>query len=101
MRIRVRDHVKLQPDRMAKVALAATERALLDLYCVAPGQAQKPHTHGEQDKIYYVLEGRGADARGGGRDRGAGGPRARSRQRRHGTAPRARRRGAAAAARVR
>ncbi|PYN56660.1 MAG: cupin domain-containing protein [Candidatus Rokuibacteriota bacterium] len=65
MRIRVRDHVKLQPDRMAKVALAATERALLDLYCVAPGQAQKPHTHGEQDKIYYVLEGRGRFRVGG------------------------------------
>ena len=44
---------------MAKIALAATPRALLDLYCLAPGQAQKPHTHGDQDKIYLVLEGRG------------------------------------------
>ena len=59
MKIRVRDHVAMQADRMAKVALAATPRALLDLYCLAPGQAQKPHTHGDQDKIYYVLEGRG------------------------------------------
>lgn len=65
MRIRVRDHVKLQPDRMAKVALALTERALLDLYCVAPGQTQKPHTHGDQDKIYYVVEGRGRFSVGG------------------------------------
>jgi quercetin dioxygenase-like cupin family protein len=59
MRIRVRDHAKLQPDRMAKVALATTARAQLDLYCVAPGQSQRPHTHGDQDKIYYVVEGRG------------------------------------------
>jgi quercetin dioxygenase-like cupin family protein len=59
MRIRVKDHVKLQADRMARIALATTERAQLDLYCVAPGQAQRPHTHGDQDKIYYVLEGRG------------------------------------------
>jgi len=59
MRIRVKDHVKLQPDRMARIALATTERAQLDLYCVAPGQAQRPHTHGNQDKIYYVLEGQG------------------------------------------
>ena len=59
MRIRVKDHVKLQPDKMAKIALAATPRALLDLYCVAPGQEQKPHTHGDQDKFYVVLEGRG------------------------------------------
>ena len=59
MRIRVKDHAKLQPDKMAKIALAATPRALLDLYCVAPGQDQKPHTHGDQDKFYVVLEGRG------------------------------------------
>ena len=43
---------------MAKIALAATSRAQLDLYCLAPGQAQKPHTHADQDKIYVVLEGR-------------------------------------------
>jgi mannose-6-phosphate isomerase-like protein (cupin superfamily) len=59
MKIRVRDRVKLSADRMAKVALAATERAQLDLYCVAPGQGQKTHTHEGQDKIYFVLEGAG------------------------------------------
>ena len=59
MRIRVKDHVKFQADTMAKIALATTARAQLDLYCVAPGQAQKPHSHADQDKIYYVLEGRG------------------------------------------
>jgi quercetin dioxygenase-like cupin family protein len=59
MKIRVRDRVKLSADRMAKVALAATERAQLDLYCVAPGQGQKAHTHDAQDKIYFVLEGSG------------------------------------------
>lgn len=59
MKITLRDHVKLQPDKMAKVALATTARAQLDLYCVGPGQAQKPHTHADQDKIYVVLEGRG------------------------------------------
>ena len=59
MKITVKDHVKLQPDKMAKIALATTARAQLDLYCVAPGQAQKPHTHADQDKIYVVLEGHG------------------------------------------
>ncbi len=59
MRIRVRDHAKLQPDRMAKVALATTARSQLDLYCVAPGQSQRAHTHGDQDKIYYVVQGQG------------------------------------------
>src|SRR3989475_11540074 len=59
MKIRVKDHVKFQADKMAKIALATTARAQLDLYCVAPGQAQTPHRHVDQDKIYYVLEGRG------------------------------------------
>jgi quercetin dioxygenase-like cupin family protein len=59
MKIRIEDHVKLDEARMAKIALATTERAQLDLYCVAPGQSQKPHTHADQDKIYYVLEGAG------------------------------------------
>ena len=59
MKIRIEDHVKFDGARMAKIALATTTRAQLDLYCVAPGQSQKPHTHGDQDKIYYVLEGAG------------------------------------------
>ena len=59
MKIRVRDHVKVAADRMAKIGLSGTSRTQLDLYCVAPGQAQKPHVHGDQDKIYYVLEGAG------------------------------------------
>jgi mannose-6-phosphate isomerase-like protein (cupin superfamily) len=59
MVIRLRDHVSLNPDRMAKVLLASTPRALVDLYCLAPGQAQKPHAHADQDKVYVVVEGRG------------------------------------------
>jgi mannose-6-phosphate isomerase-like protein (cupin superfamily) len=58
MKIRVRDVAKFQADKLAKIALATTERTQLDLYCVGPGQAQKPHTHADQDKIYFVLEGR-------------------------------------------
>ncbi|MBI2216589.1 MAG: cupin domain-containing protein [Candidatus Rokubacteria bacterium] len=59
MKITVKDQVKLQPDRMAKIALATTPRAQLDLYCLAPGQSQRAHVHGDQDKICYVVEGRG------------------------------------------
>ena len=55
MKIRIRDHIAFQADKMAKIALAGTPRALVDLYCLAPGQAQTPHTHGDQDKIYLVL----------------------------------------------
>ena len=59
MKVRIEDHVKFDESRMAKIALATTSRCQLDLYCVAPGQLQRPHTHADQDKIYYVLEGRG------------------------------------------
>jgi quercetin dioxygenase-like cupin family protein len=59
VKIRVASHAKFQADKMAKIALATTSRAQLDLYCLEPGQSQKPHVHADQDKIYYVLEGRG------------------------------------------
>jgi quercetin dioxygenase-like cupin family protein len=59
MKIRVRDHVKVAADRMAKVSLSSTARTQLDLYCVAPGQSQTPHRHDGEDKIYYVVEGSG------------------------------------------
>lgn len=59
MKITVSAQVRFLPDKLAKIALAGTERFQLDLYCVAPGQAQKPHTHTAQDKVYYVLKGAG------------------------------------------
>ena len=65
MKIRLREHAKFQADRMAKIALAATPRVLLDLYALEPGQAQKVHAHDGQDKIYVVLEGRGRFSVGG------------------------------------
>ena len=59
MKIRLRERAKFQADRMARIALAATPRVHLDLYALEPGQAQKVHTHDDQDKVYVVLEGRG------------------------------------------
>ena len=73
MKIRVKDHVKLSTERMARIGLASTERTQLDLYCVAPGQSQRAHTHEGEDKIYYVLEGAGRFSLGGAEERlGAG-----------------------------
>jgi quercetin dioxygenase-like cupin family protein len=59
MKIRVRDHVKVAADKMARVGLSSTARTQLDLYCVGPGQSQRRHQHEGEDKIYYVLEGAG------------------------------------------
>ena len=63
MKITVSDHVTFQPNKLAKIALAATERFQLDLYCVGPGQAQKPHTHDAQDKVSDVSAYGGAGLR--------------------------------------
>jgi quercetin dioxygenase-like cupin family protein len=59
MKIRLAEHAKWEADKMAKIALATTSRAQLDLYCLEPGQSQKVHRHADQDKVYVVLEGRG------------------------------------------
>jgi quercetin dioxygenase-like cupin family protein len=59
VKIRLREHARFSADRMAKIALGATARVHLDLYALESGQAQKVHTHDDQDKVYVVLEGRG------------------------------------------
>lgn len=69
MKIKVKDRAQFSLDKMAKIALATTARAQLDLYCVSPGQSQKPHRHEDQDKVYYVLEGAGRFALGGQEER--------------------------------
>ena len=44
---------------MTKTNLFETPRFFLDVYVFEPGQAQKPHVHDDNDKIYLVVEGRG------------------------------------------
>ena len=46
-------------EKMKKVGLFDTANLFCDLYCLRPGQSQKPHTHQGADKIYFVLQGRG------------------------------------------
>ena len=43
--------------KMSKVNLFETSRFFCDLYCLAPGQSQKVHSHERNDKIYYILRG--------------------------------------------
>lgn len=52
-------HVQFAAEKMQKVNLYETPNFFCDVYCLEPGQAQKPHVHEDADKIYYVLEGRG------------------------------------------
>lgn len=46
-------------EKMKKVGLFDTANLFCDLYCLRPGQSQKPHTHQGADKIYFVLQGQG------------------------------------------
>jgi quercetin dioxygenase-like cupin family protein len=45
-------------DKLKKHNLFTTERFFLDVYCLKPGQAQKPHQHEHSDKVYLVLDGK-------------------------------------------
>jgi quercetin dioxygenase-like cupin family protein len=46
-------------EKMRKVNLFETKNFFCDVYCLEPGQEQKVHAHAVEDKIYYVLDGRG------------------------------------------
>jgi quercetin dioxygenase-like cupin family protein len=43
--------------KMQKINLFETPRFFCDVYCLEPGQSQKPHKHDAADKLYAVLEG--------------------------------------------
>ena len=57
--VRLADHQQFSAEKMKKNNLFETPRFFCDIYCFEPGQEQKGHVHGEQDKIYLVLEGEG------------------------------------------
>jgi mannose-6-phosphate isomerase-like protein (cupin superfamily) len=48
---------RFDPGKMQKLNLFETPRFFCDVYCLEPGQAQKPHRHEDADKVYAVLEG--------------------------------------------
>jgi len=53
------DYQQFSSDKMMKNNMFETPRFFCDIYCFEPGQEQKGHIHGEQDKVYLVLEGQG------------------------------------------
>jgi mannose-6-phosphate isomerase-like protein (cupin superfamily) len=57
--------VRFDSGGMTKVNLFESHRLFADLYCLRPGQAQRVHTHQDNDKIYLVLEGMAVIACGG------------------------------------
>ncbi len=57
--IALSDFQQFSQEKMKKNNLFETTRFFCDIYCFEPGQEQKGHIHGEQDKVYIVLEGEG------------------------------------------
>ena len=57
-------HVGSNPEKMYKSTLFESSRLLLGLNCLEPGQSDRAHTHPDQDKFYFVLEGEGEFALG-------------------------------------
>jgi mannose-6-phosphate isomerase-like protein (cupin superfamily) len=57
--IALSDFQQFSQDKMKKNNLFETSRFFCDIYCFEPGQEQKGHIHGAQDKVYIVLEGQG------------------------------------------
>jgi mannose-6-phosphate isomerase-like protein (cupin superfamily) len=60
-----RSLVGSNPEKMYKATLFESERLLLGLNCLEPGQADRTHTHATQDKFYFVVEGEGEFEIGG------------------------------------
>jgi quercetin dioxygenase-like cupin family protein len=52
------DFQRFAAEKLQKHNLFQSERFFLDVYCLRPGQGQKPHRHAGSDKVYLVLEGR-------------------------------------------
>ncbi len=57
--INLSDYQQFSNEKMKKNNIFQSPRFFCDVYCFEPGQEQKGHVHGEQDKVYLVLEGQG------------------------------------------
>ena len=57
--INLSEYQLFSSEKMKKKNIFMTPRFFCDIYCFEPGQEQKGHSHGEQDKVYFVLEGQG------------------------------------------
>ncbi len=57
--VNLADLSQFSTEKMKKNNLFRTPRFFCDVYCFEPGQEQKGHVHGDQDKVYVVLEGQG------------------------------------------
>jgi quercetin dioxygenase-like cupin family protein len=55
--VKLLDYQIFSGEKMKKNNIFQSPRFFCDVYCFEPGQEQKGHIHGDQDKVYLVLEG--------------------------------------------
>jgi mannose-6-phosphate isomerase-like protein (cupin superfamily) len=55
----ITDYTGVRADKFYKTTLFHSDRLLLGLNCLEPGQVQAPHAHADQDKFYYLVSGMG------------------------------------------
>ncbi len=48
---------RFDASKMQKLNLFETPRFFFDVYCLEPGQSQRPHRHDASDKVYVALQG--------------------------------------------
>jgi quercetin dioxygenase-like cupin family protein len=54
--VNLSDYQQFSSEKMKKNNIFQTPRFFCDVYCFEPGQEQKGHIHGEQDKVYLGSE---------------------------------------------
>jgi quercetin dioxygenase-like cupin family protein len=57
--VEYREHVGVRKDKFYKTTLFEGEHVMAGLNCLEPGQEQAVHDHADNDKFYFVVEGRG------------------------------------------
>jgi quercetin dioxygenase-like cupin family protein len=55
----IQEYIGSHPEKLYKTTLHQSQHLMLGLNCLEPGQVQAVHTHDQQDKFYYVIEGEG------------------------------------------
>ena len=53
------EHASYSAEKMGKSTLFRSDRILVGLNALEPGQEHKLHAHRAMDKVYHVLQGRG------------------------------------------
>ncbi len=51
--------MRFSPDKMQKNELFSSPQIEADLFCLEPGQVQRPQKFLKSDRIYFILEGIG------------------------------------------